>query len=202
MLRGHHSLQLHCITYRQFDQPHCSSMPREHRSMRSLAISPKRTSSPGPPSPTFSDATHASAMNFGADGPEKIITRANLKVSLQSYDDVRSLSIRRRSFRRVNTLWISAQLMNASANYRAALLHMSKVTFAFADALEKCSGYVPTAIIKWETEAHSCSLKGPTYEAGTRLQAASGLHHLIGNHWHVLVRITLILPCFNSYTFE
>ncbi|KAG1892700.1 hypothetical protein F4604DRAFT_1564956 [Suillus subluteus] len=122
-------------------------MPREHRSMRSLAISPKRTSSPGPPSPTFSDATHASAMNFGADGPEKIITRANLKVSLQSYDD----------------------LMNASANYRAALLHMSKVTFAFADALEKCSG-----------------LKGPTYEAGTRLQAASGLHHLIGNHWHVL----------------
>lgn len=86
-------------------------------------------------------------MNFGADGPEKIITRANLKVSLQSYDD----------------------LMNASANYRAALLHMSKVTFAFADALEKCSG-----------------LKGPTYEAGTRLQAASGLHHLIGNHWHVL----------------
>jgi hypothetical protein len=33
-------------------------------------------------------------MNFGADGPEKIITRANLKVSLQSYDDVRSSSTR------------------------------------------------------------------------------------------------------------
>lgn len=31
------------------------------------------------------------------------------------------------------------------------------------------------------------SLKGPTYEAGTRLQAASGVHHLIGNLWHVLV---------------
>ena len=31
------------------------------------------------------------------------------------------------------------------------------------------------------------SLKGPSYEQGTRLQAASGLHHLIGNHWHVLV---------------
>jgi len=30
-------------------------------------------------------------------------------------------------------------------------------------------------------------LKGPTYEAGTRLQAASGMHHLIGNLWHVLV---------------
>lgn len=33
----------------------------------------------------------------------------------------------------------------------------------------------------------STSLKGPTYEAGTRLQAASGVHHLIGNLWHVLV---------------
>ncbi|OJA15280.1 hypothetical protein AZE42_00946 [Rhizopogon vesiculosus] len=122
-------------------------MPRKSRSLRNLTISPRRTSSPGPPSPTFSDATHASAMNFGADGPEKIITRADLKGSLQSYDE----------------------FMNATANYRAALLHMSKVTFAFADALEKCSG-----------------LKGPSYEAGTRLQAASGLHHLIGNHWHVL----------------
>jgi hypothetical protein len=29
-----------------------------------------------------------------------------------------------------------------SANYRAALLTMSKVTAAFADALETCSGYV------------------------------------------------------------
>ncbi|KIJ70313.1 hypothetical protein HYDPIDRAFT_78105 [Hydnomerulius pinastri MD-312] len=122
-------------------------MPRKTRLLSNLALSPKRSSSPGPPSPTFSDATHASAMNFGADGPEKIITRANLKVSLQAYDE----------------------LMNCSASYRAALLHMSKVTAAFADSLEKCSG-----------------LKGPSYEAGTRLQAASGLHHLIGNHWHVL----------------
>lgn len=31
------------------------------------------------------------------------------------------------------------------------------------------------------------SLKGPTYEAGTRMQAASGLHHLMSNHWHVMV---------------
>lgn len=28
-------------------------------------------------------------MNFGANGPEKIITRANLKASLQAYEDVR-----------------------------------------------------------------------------------------------------------------
>jgi hypothetical protein len=31
-------------------------------------------------------------------------------------------------------------------------------------------------------------LKGPSYEAGTRLQAASGMQHLIGNLYHVLVR--------------
>jgi hypothetical protein len=61
--------------------------------------------------------------------------------------------------------------MNVSAKYREALLTMSKVTAAFADAMDACAG-----------------LKGPTYEAGTRLQAASGLHHLIGNHWHLLVR--------------
>ncbi|KAL4075804.1 hypothetical protein J3A83DRAFT_4088168 [Scleroderma citrinum] len=122
-------------------------MPRKPRSLRNLALSPKRSSPPRSPSPTFSDATHASAINFGADGPEKVITRTNLKTSLQAYDE----------------------LMNSSANYRAALLHMSKITSAFADALEKCAG-----------------LKGPSYEASTRLQAASGLHHLIGNHWHVL----------------
>jgi hypothetical protein len=68
----------------------------------------------------------------------------------------------------------------------------------FGKMLRVCSDYQ----YQVENGAHPCSLKGPTYEAGTRLQAASGLHHLIGNHWHVLVRITLVLPCFNSYTFE
>ncbi|KAI6151861.1 hypothetical protein BKA82DRAFT_4104184 [Pisolithus tinctorius] len=90
-------------------------MPRKPRSLRNLALSPKRSSPPRSPSPTFTE------------------------------------------------------LMTSSANYRAALLHMSKVTAAFADAIEKCAG-----------------LKGPSYEASTRLQAASGLHHLVGNHWHVL----------------
>ncbi|KAJ7499146.1 hypothetical protein FB451DRAFT_1015766 [Mycena latifolia] len=99
------------------------------------------------PSPTFSDTTNASAMNFGANGPEKIITRANLKASLQAYED----------------------LMTTSSNYRSALVNLSNVTAAFANAMEAASG-----------------LKGPSYEAATRLQAASGLHHLIGNHWHVL----------------
>ncbi|KAG6855064.1 hypothetical protein C0991_005993 [Blastosporella zonata] len=124
-------------------------MPSRPRSLRALTFGSirRKTSSPEPPSPTFSDATNASVMNFGPNGPEKIITRANLKASLQAYED----------------------LMNTSADYRAALMTMSKATAAFADALETCSG-----------------LKGPTYDAGTRLQAASGLHHLIGNHWHVL----------------
>ncbi|KAJ7774319.1 hypothetical protein DFH07DRAFT_127029 [Mycena maculata] len=99
------------------------------------------------PSPTFSDVTNASAMNFGANGPEKIITRKDLKTSLQAYED----------------------LMTSSSHYRSALMNLSKVTAAFANAMEIASG-----------------LKGPTYEAGTRLQAASGLHHLIGNQWHVL----------------
>ncbi|KAJ6510027.1 hypothetical protein C8R47DRAFT_777913 [Mycena vitilis] len=98
-------------------------------------------------SPAFSDTTNASAMNFGANGPEKIITRANLKASLQAYED----------------------LMTTSSHYRSALMNLSNVTAAFANAMETASG-----------------LKGPSYEAGTRLQAASGLHHLIGNHWHVL----------------
>ncbi|XP_006459887.1 hypothetical protein AGABI2DRAFT_59424, partial [Agaricus bisporus var. bisporus H97] len=60
-------------------------------------------------------------------------------------------------------------VMAASAAYRSALLAMSKATAAFADSMERCSG-----------------LKGPAYEAGSRLQAAAGVHHLIGNLWHVL----------------
>ena len=32
--------------------------------------------------------------------------------------------------------------MDASSNYRNALMNMSKVTASFADAMEACSGYV------------------------------------------------------------
>ena len=64
------------------------------RPLRSLSVSSNANrhtnAAHGPPSPTFSDATNASAINFGADGPEKIITRADLKASLQAYDDVRT----------------------------------------------------------------------------------------------------------------
>uniref|UniRef100_A0A0W0F8K1 IMD domain-containing protein n=1 Tax=Moniliophthora roreri TaxID=221103 RepID=A0A0W0F8K1_MONRR len=124
--------------------------PGRPRSLRAFAFgSSRRNSSPDArsPSPTFSDTTNVSGMNFGVNGPSKIITRADLKASLQAYE----------------------HLMNTCADYRQALITLSKSTAAFADAMEKCSG-----------------LKGPTYETGTRLQAASGLHHLIGNHYHVL----------------
>ncbi|KAF6762752.1 hypothetical protein DFP72DRAFT_1041281 [Ephemerocybe angulata] len=122
--------------------------PSRPRSLRAFTFSSsKRAMSPGPPSPTFSDATNASAMNFGANGPSKIITRANLKASTQAYED----------------------LVSACSTYRAALVTMSKATAAFADAIERCSG-----------------LKGPSYEAGTRMQAASGVQHLVGNLYHVL----------------
>ncbi|KAI0752232.1 hypothetical protein BC629DRAFT_1297238 [Irpex lacteus] len=120
------------------------------RSLRSLAINPpkqRQTQSPGPPSPTFSEATNASAMNFGPDGPDKIITRADLKASLQAYED----------------------LVNKCAAYRTALMAMSRATAGFADAMTACS-----------------ILKGPNYETGTRMQAASGLHHLMSNHWHIM----------------
>ncbi|KZV69144.1 hypothetical protein PENSPDRAFT_743995 [Peniophora sp. CONT] len=130
-------------------------MPKA-RSLRSLAIStstvtpPRRNSTAttnSPPSPTFSEATNASAMNFGEHGPSKIITRADLKQSTQAYES----------------------LLNAAASYEVAMQSMSQATAALAHALQNCS-----------------ALKGPTYEQGTRLQAASGLHHLIGNHWAVL----------------
>ncbi|TFK27069.1 hypothetical protein FA15DRAFT_666803 [Coprinopsis marcescibilis] len=122
--------------------------PNRPQSLRTFTLSSvKRALSPGPPSPTFSEVTNASAMHFGPNGPTKIITRANLKASINAYED----------------------LVNSCSSYRAALVAMSRATAAFADAMERCSG-----------------LKGPTYEAGTRLQAASGLHHLMGNLWHVL----------------
>ncbi|KAJ3729077.1 hypothetical protein DFJ43DRAFT_501878 [Lentinula guzmanii] len=123
--------------------------PTRPRSLRALAFGSRRNSSPAPrsPSPTFSETTNVSGMNFGVGGPSKIITRADLKASLQAYE----------------------QLMDTCATYRAALVTVSNATAQFADAMEQCSG-----------------LKGPTYEAGTRLQAGSGLHHLIGNHMHVL----------------
>jgi hypothetical protein len=172
-------------------------MPRA-RSLRSLTIASnaKRNASPGPPSPTYSDTSHASAMNFGPNGPAKIITRAHLKASLHAYEEVRHSTFCSLSF--LLTPLFDMQLMTTSANYRKALLSISKATAAFADAMEQCSGYVFNVCAAEYSSAHTMvRLKGPGYEAGTRLQAASGLHHLIGNQWHILVR-NANLTCLHS----
>lgn len=65
-------------------------MPQSHpRSLRALSFGFQRKPTPqSPPSPTFSEATNASAFNFGANGPSKIITRTDLKTGLQAYEDV------------------------------------------------------------------------------------------------------------------
>lgn len=42
----------------------------------------------GPPSPTFTETTNVSAVNLGEHGPAKIITRSDLKASMQSYENV------------------------------------------------------------------------------------------------------------------
>ncbi|KAI0269254.1 hypothetical protein BC834DRAFT_951458 [Gloeopeniophorella convolvens] len=96
-------------------------MPKQH-SLRTLAINTnaqtKRNGSPAPPSPTFSETTNISAVNFGENGPAKIITRSDLKASMQSYET----------------------LLNSCSNYQSALLMMSRATAAFADAMESCAG--------------------------------------------------------------
>jgi hypothetical protein len=48
----------------------------------------KRNASLDPPSPTFTETTNASAVNLGENGPAKIITRSDLKASMQSYENV------------------------------------------------------------------------------------------------------------------
>jgi hypothetical protein len=65
-------------------------MPKA-RSLRSISVTvpPKSAGGGGPPSPTLSEATNASAINFGNHTPSKIITRADLKASMQAYDNVR-----------------------------------------------------------------------------------------------------------------
>jgi hypothetical protein len=56
-------------------------------------------------------------MNFGGNGPETIITRKDLRASLQAYED----------------------LLSASVAYRNSLLSMSQASARFASAIERCS---------------------------------------------------------------
>jgi hypothetical protein len=71
-----------------------SPMPKS-RSLRPFTLTTnaqgKRNASPGgagPPSPTFTETTNVSAVNLGENGPAKIITRSDLKASMQSYENV------------------------------------------------------------------------------------------------------------------
>lgn len=87
---------------------------------------------------------------------------------------------------------LSLQLLNRFANYRATLLEMSRATAGFADAMETCAGYVSHAGLTIPLAHFARRLKGPTYESGTRIQAAAGLHHLMSNHFHVMVSSKLV----------
>ncbi|KLO15651.1 hypothetical protein SCHPADRAFT_849174 [Schizopora paradoxa] len=125
------------------------------RSLRSISISrgggkgpgPMSTTSTRPTSPALTETTNASQMNFGFEGPDRIITRADLKNSALAFEN----------------------LLAASAGYREALMHMSKASSTFADALQNCA-----------------NLKGTSDLSCSRFQVSSGLHHLMGNHWHIL----------------
>lgn len=121
--------------------------------------------------------------------------------------------------------------MNCSANYRAALMSMSKVTAAFADAMETCSGYAAVLFTAEDNIDCYCQSEGPILRGRHSLTSSrwcalllfarlihhrpmpdhcnKGLHHLIGNHWHVLVgkphpfrEARLIHPPFKAETLD
>lgn len=53
-------------------------------------MSSASTTSTRPTSPALTETTNASQMNFGFEGPERIVTRADLKNSAQAYENVRN----------------------------------------------------------------------------------------------------------------
>ncbi|KIM21354.1 hypothetical protein M408DRAFT_80604 [Serendipita vermifera MAFF 305830] len=102
----------------------------------------------GPPSPTFTATTNASQIHLDS-GPDTIITRRDLRQSVNAYED----------------------LVSDCQAYRNALKSMAMATSRFASTFERCS-----------------RLKGVDDQAAVGLQAAGGLHHLMGNHWQILDR--------------
>jgi len=152
----------------------------------------------GPPSPTFSDATNASAMNFGSDGPEKIITRADLKASLQAYDDVRTRTLRLYLMSQITSVLIRV----VCRSLLPALECLRELSFSPDVSVQGdlqfrgCHGslckvwtLLDFLLLRLRLRApRECRLKGPSYETSTRIQGASGLHHLMGNQWHIMVR--------------
>lgn len=204
-------------------------MPKS-RSLRPFAITTnsqgKRNASPGPPSPTFSETTNVSAVNLGEHGPAKIITRSDLKASMQSYENVsppisspsapphplRSANKQLRNEELIFPFSLSSPSFHDSYTHTTAL-----VALEFMLQLSICNAHHVSSyrrarrrngiLCRVRSSASICTtssesmgiltkhhprqshrMKGPSYEQGTRLQAAAGLHHLMGNHWHVLVR--------------
>ncbi|KZW03953.1 hypothetical protein EXIGLDRAFT_9362 [Exidia glandulosa HHB12029] len=85
---------------------------------RSLSVATNgRARSTGPPSPTLTATTNASVLDLGQAGPQRIITRGDLRGSAQAYNE----------------------LINAATAFRTALSAMSKASATFAHATEKCS---------------------------------------------------------------
>jgi hypothetical protein len=163
--------------------------------------SSKHNLSQGPPSPTLSEATNASAINFGANvGPSKIITRANLKASLQAYEDVSRSSSQRPRFNRRACLSLSTAAQHTAQPLSPCRRRRRALRTPWKDVARMCL-QISLTLENWGGRTHilRIRLKGPSYEAGSRLQAASGVHHLIGNLWHVLVRITLLRAVSMSY---
>ncbi|KIJ56535.1 hypothetical protein M422DRAFT_217972 [Sphaerobolus stellatus SS14] len=117
------------------------------RSMRSYPMpgGVNARSAPRATSPTFSQTTDASQMDLSSVGA--IITRKDLRTSMQAYED----------------------LINSCTAYRQALTYIARATSEFANAMHAAS-----------------RLKGVIDEAGINLQAAGGLHYLMGNHWDIL----------------
>lgn len=85
---------------------------------RSLSVVTNgRARSQGPPSPTYSATTNASVLDLGQAGPQRIITRGDLRASAQAY----------------------SELLNTAATFRHALSAMSKASAQFAQSVEKCA---------------------------------------------------------------
>lgn len=121
--------------------PTYGSMPRARLRTISTTSSNTRMASPsrGPPSPTMSEATNASQLHFGVNGPEKIITRADLRNSSQAYENVSSQPNLGHFISTNNLFRTNSQLLNTCTAYREALIHMSRATASFADAMGTCA---------------------------------------------------------------
>ncbi|GAA6016708.1 hypothetical protein JCM11491_000214 [Sporobolomyces phaffii] len=90
-------------------------MPASIRSARGSSRPPP-SAYRSPPSPTLSATTSASALDLGDEGPRVIITRADLRDSVEAYE----------------------QLLASAKGYRNALIALSAASTGLAGALMEC----------------------------------------------------------------